>query len=945
MFVNLHNHSSYSLFDGFQSIEEMVARAKALGQKALGLCDHGTTSGLYHFRKVCSENGIHPVMGVELYFTTYNIKDKQDIYHIGVWAQTTKGLHNLYKLTTLAHQNFYSKPRLTFEMIQQYNEGIVITSACCGGFLSHPDGFQWAQKFQSLLGDRFYIELFATDDEKVSEYNQLALSIAKSLDVKTILSVDAHYAEPSKREIHKKWKECGDDNYFSGSTYYLMSEDDAREYAVDSIGAEIVRDSIANTHELAMSCSVEIDTKTKHYPTLGIANPKEELLKRCREGFVTRKLTTLSKEDKAIYGERVKYEIDIFERAGYLDYLLITIDILDNARRNNILCGAGRGSVVASLVAYLTGITHVDPIKYNLVFERFCHLERVTPPDIDNDLESLRREDVIHYIRERFGEVYQVRTINTLGIKGAIQRAGQVLGKDPKIIDEYSKLFGENIEKLPDLDVKKFAEHFNGYIQNYGVHASAIVVMPSDPCEWCAIERQGDKTNKKETYVAAYDFHELEEMGILKIDILGLKTLDIIHDTLKSIGKDLDIYHLEDDKNVFDMLSQGKTLGCFQVSSKGMTNTIKEMKPRTVSDLFDLVALYRPGIMDANMLEPYLQHTAELLHPSVEDILRPTRNIIVYQEQVLEIVRRVAGYTLGEADMVRRVMGRKEIELVKAAGEEFIKRAVANGYATEEANHIWDHIKTFARYGFNKGHAAAYGYTAYITAYLKYYHPKEFYAATLNFTEREEVSDYTIEMMKNGIQILKPRLDHYKWTATEEGVIVGLKAIKGFGEQQLLPIDKRDEIWYNINRRSVEALIKAGVWDGDRNLMLAQLEWYKDKRKRKPALETVTAKTNITETAMEYDVLGFSFDSTYSAYDDNLCQRFKDCELGTVISFKPWKTKKGKPMAFVKVNMKGENKDLVCFDEGKCYGIKTGQTYVFRVEGSQITDYVEAKRK
>jgi len=939
MFINLHNHSDHSVFDGFQTIEEMIERAKELKQTAIGLCDHGTTSGLYKFRNLCLKNNIHPVMGVELYFTTHNIKDKEDIYHIGVWAQSTQGLKNLYKLTTLAHQNTYYKPRLTFDMIKQYHEGVVFTSACCGGFLSNVDAFEWAQKFQTLLGDRFYIELFATDEDKIKEYNIHALSLAQVLGIKTIISTDAHYSTPSRTALHSKWKSCGDDNYFHGSTYYLMGEEDVLKFT-DSIPKEVVLSSIQNTYELAMSCQVEIKTGERHYPSLGIDNPKETLLAKCREGFKKRGLTTLSPDDKKTYGERVTYEVSILEKAGYIDYILITANIIDFARENNVLCGIGRGSVVASLVAYLLGITHLDPIKYNLIFERFCHLERVTMPDVDNDLESLCREDIINYIRSKYGEVYQVRTINALGIRGAIQRAGQVLGKDPKKIDEYSKVFGDNIDKLPDLEVKNMAKQFSGYIQNYGVHASAIAVFPSDPNEWCAIERQDGN------FVVAYDFHEIEEMGLLKIDMLGLKTLDIIHATLDSIPDNIDIYNLPDDKEVFDMLTRGETAGCFQIESKGMTDVVKRMKPTTVSNLFDVVALYRPGITDAGMLDPYLNKTAKSLHHTLDGILANTRNIIIYQEQIMQIAQKVAGYTLGEADMLRRGVGRKEEELVNSIGEDFLKKAVANGYSQLDAEHIWSNIKTFARYGFNLGHSAAYGYTAYITAYLKYHYPKHFFAAVLNQAKREDYADYISEMRRMKINIIPPQISEPICRATDEGVIIGLNLIKGVGKSlENFTIDKPESTWYNINKRSAEAMIKAGVWKGDRNLLLAQLEWVKDKHKKKIPFEEVVATTNFTDVEMEYDVLGFSFDAVLSVYDDSFCKKYKDCFLGTVTALKPYKTKTGKPMAFIKVTMGGVSKDFVCFEKEKCFGLNIGTTYVLKIDGTQIKDYMEAKRK
>lgn len=946
MFSNLHGHTDYSLHDALCTVPDLVSKAKELGYPALAITDHGTCTGLIDFYQECKKQGIKPILGCEFYLASEITIDGCDTYHLIILAKDINGYRNMMKLDTYAHEHFYRKPRISFEALEKWHEGLVCTTACVAGPLSASNAEEMYSHLLSIFGEDLYVELQPHDFQEQYEYNERWKNLGK-----TIITLDSHYVSKEDIPVHKLWLGLGDDSqYYASDDYYLRSEEEIvkwfEPYDID------VEKALKNVEEIVGKCNVEIEFGGQHYPVF-CDDPATYVKKRCNEGFKKLGIGKLPNSNQ--YIEQVRHEFGVLSKLGYLNYFCIIDDMLKHCRECGIPMGLGRGSVVGSLTSYLMGITKLDPIKYNLVFERFANPERVTPPDIDSDVSTPKRQELIEYIKSKYGEVYQVRTINYIQDKSAVQRAGEVLGIDPKVRIAKSK----NIVNVEDMVVKTKEEKewkglalkFKGHIISYGCHASAVLVCPEDVANWTAIERQ------KDNMVVCHDFHQLEAQGLLKLDILGLETLDIIEQTKHRAGIDtLNVANIPiNDKDTAEMLRRGNTSGCFQIESNVMTGIIIRMNVKSVEDMIAVVALGRPGPLDTGMVETFLRrrnHQEPTVYdiPELEPILKDTEGVIVYQEQIMQIAQKICGYSLGEADNLRRIIGRKIKDEMQPVIDDMIKRAVQNGYNKNTVISLMNNIVAFSAYCFNRGHSAAYGMTAWVTAYLKCHYPAAFWASVIdaNCKDKPKLASYIMEARKDGIKVFPPTLKHRNSFSDydEDGptITLGLNCIASVGQNEFpkdAPTDFKQfmEQFSSVNKKCLENMIKAGVFKGNRDEMLQYLVWAKDKRKSKGEFNYVPTEYN--EQEEESKVLGISFGNIFQKYNMSIVNNVTVFGY-EVLNIKARKTKTGKPMAFVKVRDNDYVKDLVIFND-KYKQLKAHKVYIMKVKNNRIFEFTEAR--
>ncbi len=879
-FVHLHVHTEYSLLDGSNKIKEYVARVKELGMNAAAITDHGVMYGVIDFYKAATAAGIKPILGCEVYVAPNSRFDREHVhgedryYHLVLLAENDKGYSNLMKIVSVGFvDGYYYRPRVDMETLDKYHEGVIATSACLAGEVQrelargdYEKAKEAALKYEACFGKgNFFLELQDHGMPQQKMVNPQLLRLSQETGIELVATNDVHYTYERDAEAHdillciQTGKKLQDEDRmrYEGGQYYVKSEEEMRALFPYALQA------LENTQKIADRCHVEIEfgnTKVPHFDVPEGYSAEEYLTQLCFDGLKER---YPGREEEL--KPRLEYELGVIKRMGYVDYFLIVWDYIRFAREHGIIVGPGRGSAAGSLVAYTTGITNIDPIKYNLIFERFLNPERVSMPDIDVDFCYERRQEVIDYVVEKYGKecVTQIVTFGTLAARGVIRDVGRVMDLPYAFVDTIAKNIptelGITIDKAlrmnPDLrklyeedeSVKRLIDmsrRLEGLPRHTSTHAAGVVISQRPMVEYVPLSRGSDGM-----ITTQFTMTTIEELGLLKMDFLGLRTLTVIKDAVRLIeagsGKKIDIDHLDfNDKAVLDSLGTGRTDGVFQLESAGMKSFMKELKPQSLEDVIAGISLYRPGPMD--FIPAYIKgknnHDAIAYDcPQLEPILAPTYGCIVYQEQVMQIVRDLAGYTWGRSDLVRRAMSKKKEKVMQEERRNFVygneeqqvKGCIANGISEQVANRIFDEMIDFAKYAFNKSHAAAYAVVSYQTAYLKYYYPVEFMAALMTsvMDNASKVSEYIQTCRNMGIRILTPDINEGEGVFSVSGgnIRYGLSAIKSVGRpviEAIIEERKQNGAFRNLedfvtrlngkelNKRAVENFIKAGALDG-----------------------------------------------------------------------------------------------------------------------------------
>ncbi|MCX4269654.1 MAG: DNA polymerase III subunit alpha [Lachnospiraceae bacterium] len=878
-FTHLHVHTEYSLLDGSSKIKELVARAKELGMDSMAITDHGAMYGVIDFYRAAKEVGIKPILGCEVYVAPGSRFDKESgagedrYYHLVLLAENQQGYQNLMKIVSKGFvEGFYYKPRVDYEVLKEYHTGIIALSACLGGEVQrnlvrgfYEEGKAAALRYEAIFGKgNFFLELQDHGIPAQKTVNQQLVRMSRELQIDLVATNDIHYTLASDMEAHdillciQTGKKVSDENRmrYEGGQYYCKSPEEMAvlfPYALEAL---------ENTAKIADRCNVEIEFGVTKLPRFDVPEGYtawEYLNKLCKEG-----LERLYPNRTQELLEQLEYELGIIQKMGYVDYFLIVWDFIRFARENQIAVGPGRGSAAGSLVSYTLGITSIDPIRYHLLFERFLNPERVSMPDIDIDFCYERRQEVINYVVEKYGkeQVAQIVTFGTLAAKGVIRDVGRVLDMPYAQCDAIAKMIPNELnitldkamKMNPDL-VKAYEEQedvrylldmcrrLEGLPRHTSMHAAGVVISQKAVDEYVPLSRASDGS-----ITTQFVMTTLEELGLLKMDFLGLRTLTVIQNTVqlvkKSTGIEIDMDQIDyDDKEVLAAIGTGKTDGVFQLESSGMKNFIKELKPSNLEDIIAGISLFRPGPMD--FIPKYLKgknHSASITYdcPQLEPILKPTYGCIVYQEQVMQIVRDLAGYTLGRSDLLRRAMSKKKASVMEKERQNFVygnekegvPGCIKNGIDEATANKIYDEMIDFAKYAFNKSHAAAYAVIAYQTAYLKYYYPVEFMAALMTsvIDNSSKVSEYIYSCRQMKIPILAPDVNESEggFSVSEGGIRYGMSAVKSVGKnvvQEIVKERKQGGAFLGlsdfihrmngkeVNKRTVENLIKAGAFD------------------------------------------------------------------------------------------------------------------------------------
>ena len=879
-FTHLHVHTEYSLLDGSNKINEYVARVKELGMDSAAITDHGVMFGCIDFYRAAKAAGIKPILGCEVYVAPGSRFDKEigkeedRYYHLVLLAENQEGYQNLIKIVSAGFvDGFYYKPRVDLEILEKHHEGIIALSACLAGEVArnitkgfYEESKKAALRYEEIFGKgNFFLELQDHGIPEQQRVNQQLVRMSRETGIELVATNDIHYTYSTDAEAHdillcvQTGKRLADEDRmrYEGGQYYVKS--------VEEMAAlfPYAPQALENTHKIADRCNVEIEFGVTKLPKFDVPegyNAWEYLNKLCFDGLATRYSGDMKELE-----ERLNYELNVIKNMGYVDYFLIVWDFIRYARDHDIIVGPGRGSAAGSLVSYTLGITKLDPIKYNLLFERFLNPERVSMPDIDVDFCFERRQEVIDYVVEKYGKdrVVQIVTFGTMAARGVIRDVGRVMDLPYAQCDSIAKMIPTElnitIEKAmkmnPELrglyeadeTVKKLIDmsrRLEGLPRHTSMHAAGVVISQKPVVEYVPLSRASDGS-----LVTQFTMTTLEELGLLKMDFLGLRTLTVIQNAAKLVERDkgvvLDMDHIDyDDKKVYAMLGAGKTEGVFQLESGGMTSFMKELKPGSLEDVIAGISLYRPGPMD--FIPQYIRgknNPDSITYdcPELEPILDATYGCIVYQEQVMQIVRNLGGYTLGRSDMVRRAMSKKKTSVMEKERQNFVygneeegvPGCINKGISEKVANKIFDDMIDFAKYAFNKSHAAAYAVVAYQTAFLKYYYPVEFMAALMTsvIDNPSKVSEYILSSRRMGIAILPPDINKGESSFSVDGgsIRYGLSAIKSIGRPVIEGLVEernlrggfktlRDFIermsGRDINKRTIENFIKAGAFDG-----------------------------------------------------------------------------------------------------------------------------------
>ena len=878
-FTHLHVHTEYSLLDGSNKIKEYVARVKKLGMDSAAITDHGVMYGVIDFYKEAKAQGIKPILGCEVYVAPGSRFDKEAgnnedrYYHLVLLAENNEGYQNLMKIVSIGFiDGFYYKPRVDIETLETYHEGIIALSACLAGEIPryimrgmYEEACKSALRYQNIFGkNNFFLELQDHGMPEQKQVNQSLLRMSREMGIELVATNDVHYTYAEDVKPHdillclQTGKRLSDEDRmrYEGGQYFVKSPEEMATlfpYAPEAL---------ENTYKIAQRCNVEIEfgvTKLPKYDVPEGYTSWEYLNKLCWDGFAER-----YPEDTGKLKDQLTYELSIIQKMGYVDYFLIVWDFIKYSRDHGIAVGPGRGSAAGSLVSYTLGITNIDPAKYQLLFERFLNPERVSMPDIDVDFCFERRQEVIDYVVRKYGKdrVAQIVTFGTLAARGVLRDVGRVMDMPYAFVDSIAKMVPQELNITLDRALKTNPEfktlydtneqvkelvdmsmRLEGLPRHTSMHAAGVVISQKAVDEYVPLSRAQDGS-----LTTQFTMTTLEELGLLKMDFLGLRTLTVIQNAVRMVeqghGCKIDVDHIDyNDKAVLDSLGTGKTDGVFQLESTGMKNFMKELKPQSLEDIIAGISLYRPGPMD--FIPQYIRgknHPETITYdcPQLESILGPTYGCIVYQEQVMQIVQKLAGYTLGRADLVRRAMSKKKAAVMQQERQNFVygneeegvPGCISRGIQENVANKIYDDMIDFAKYAFNKSHAAAYAVVAYQTAWLKYYYPVEFMAALMTsvIDNSTKVSEYILTCRQMSIGILAPDVNESESAFSVSGGAIryGLNAIKSIGRPVIESIiaerkaggpyvDLSDFIHRlpgkDVNKRVVENLIKSGAFD------------------------------------------------------------------------------------------------------------------------------------
>lgn len=884
-FVHLHSHTEYSLFDGISRIGELVSHVKEMGQTALAITDHGVMYGAVYLYKECIKQGIKPIIGCEIYVTRGSRFDKsgngkEKLAHLILLAENNEGYQNLIKICSKAWtESYYHRPRADHELLEKYHEGLIVTSACVGGEV--PQAILNGDMDEARKVIEFYINTFGKDNYFLEIQNHglpeeaavrpVLASLAKEYGLGLVATNDFHYTkkEDARSQEIKLCISTGktlDDPYhfhFANDEFYCKSGDEMRAILGNFPGA------IENTRVIADRCNVELTFGEHKLPSFDVPEGETAasyLRKLCEKALPERYAVVTDKERS-----RMDYELGVIDKMGFSDYFLIVMDFIHYAKSHGIPIGPGRGSAAGSIVSYLLHITEVDPLRFDLLFERFLNPARVSMPDIDTDLCYRRRGEVIEYLARKYGsdQVAQIITFGTLAARAVIRDVGRVTNMPLREVDRIAKMVpvgpGVTLKKTmegsrefrdlydSDTTVHCLIDHcldLEGISRNSGTHAAGVVICSKPVEEYVPIQLTQDGFIQTQ-----YEKDQVEQLGLLKMDLLGLRNLTVIHDALEMIrenrGIDLDINKIpSEDEETCKMLCDGDTIGVFQSESSGFTSLLMQLHPERFEDLIPMVALYRPGPLGSGMAEDFIKRKhgkipVEYPHPSLEPILKETYGVILYQEQVMQIASVMGGFSLGQADMLRRAMGHKEPEILQQNRETFVDGAVANGVDDRTANYVFDLMVHFAGYGFNKSHSVCYGWIAWQTAYLKAHYRPEFMAAMMTCYngDRDKVSRYISDTRRAGVVIAAPdvNLSEAYFSVKGDKILFGLDGIQNVGEGAVRSIiearkqggpfkslsdfvERADN--RGLNSRACESLIRCGALDSlgaNRSQLLAAL--------------------------------------------------------------------------------------------------------------------------
>ena len=987
-FVHLHVHTEYSLLDGAIRTKDLAKKVSGWEHKAVAMTDHGVMYGAVEFYENCNAQGVKPILGCEAYVSPegINSREGQRYNHLLLLAENETGWHNLIKLNSIANTDgFYYKPRIDHTILTEYHEGIIASSACLAGeipqFILHDDmeaAARRATTYQNIMGKgNFFLEIMPNTLEEQQKVNKGIIELSKRLDIPVIATGDAHYLNKEDHDWHNTLLKINthatvnDDAFgFTVRDFYLMTP----EEVYSRLGSECPQ-ALTNTVEIAERCNVKLPLKTGNYilPNLSLdegETPEDRLRRLAHEGLEERIRHKGLDEIPEVYKKRLEYELRIITSMGFSAYFLIVSGIIHDAHERNIPIGPGRGSAAGSLVAWSLKITSLDPLKYNLLFERFLNPERISMPDIDTDVSDKGRDELLKAIAQKYGKdhVAQIVTFGRMKGRQSVKDVGRAMGKDYSLMDSTAKLIPEmakNIDEAlndtPDLKEKyendpeiheiiETAKHIEGLARHTSQHAAGVVITPEPTTNYVPIKKIS--TNGKgdsDQVVTQFTMEPVEKLGLVKMDFLGLSTLSIIQEALENIkhnGKEVpDLNKVNENMNdpkTFELLQETDTMGVFQLESDGIRAMLRKLKIDRFEDLVAALAMYRPGPLDSGMVDQYIdcKHGRKqpiYPHPLLKDVLKETYGVILYQEQVMQCASVLAGYTLGEADILRRAMGKKKVEVMAQQREKFLAGAEKNGIDSKTASDIFDNIEKFAGYGFNKSHSAAYALVSYDTAWLKANYKVEFLAAYLSSkmkAKKEVLGRYVVEVRQSGIKVLPPDINTSMESFTAVGNVIrfGLEAVSRVGHNTVEMIvnerarnGKFKSLWdflkrvdmSMINKAALENLIKAGAFDEvhkNRAQLVASLSSFIDavqrsnKEKNSQQLSLFGENDFTEETAPEmvkvndydeHERLSFEKDVTglymsghpYDTYQDKILQ-YTNCMIK---NFSEWRGQNLKP--------------------------------------------------